>query len=441
MANSEKFLDKQGVKVLWEEALDTFAEKVDLDLMGADISSLQEDVDALKESSGADQATLDRIDALEGDVAAVDGKISDAIAAVVDGAPEALDTLKEVSDYIASDENRAADMISRIATLEEADVPALTKQEVRDICARVYDEMYLNKYVVADKDEVVNALSKISGSGSITLEENLDLGTQPVNVEANQDLTLDLGGKELDLKAAGAGIQVMGHLTVENGKINATKRAIAAFQGGSITVGEGAEIVAGDCAVTATGAGSEITMNGGSVTAQEAGLLVTTGAKAVMNGGIITGLDNSPIMGNGTKGQGDVNIEIHGGELVANIQSAGYVACGVYMPNSGTLVMDGGKITANGGAGIVARGGDVTVEGDAEIVTTAHPTLTAGKVGDSRVVVECAPIVYDKNSKYPAMDTLKVTVNKNAVLTSGIDKDIQIISDEAEPQVFDNRNA
>lgn len=442
MPTNEKFLDKEGVRALWEEAYGSFAEKTGYELakaeIEANIESMQSDILDLQ-NAGTDQETLDRISALEANDAGEEARINAAIANVVDSAPEAFDTLKEVADYIAEDKEGAADMVSRISALENAEIESLSKAEVKDICKRVYDEIVLNKYIVADKDEALKAIANISGNGSITLEDNLDLGTQPVNINADQDVTLDLGGKELDLSANGAGLQVMGNLTVKNGKINAAQRAIAAFQGGSITIGDGAEITAGDCAVTATGAGSEIVMDGGSITAQEAGLLVTTGAKAVVNDGVITGLDNAPIMGNGNPGQGDVDIEIHGGELVANIQSANYVACGVYMPNSGKLVMDGGKITANGGAGIVARGGDVTVEGSAEIITTAHPTLTEGKVGDSRIVVQCAPIVYDKHSKYPAMDSLKVTVNDNAILTSGIDKDIQIISEEAEPQVFDNR--
>ena len=84
------------------------------------------------------------------------------------------------------------------------------------------------------------------------------------------------------------------------------------------------------------------------------------------------------------------------------------------------------------------------IEGDAEIVTTPHPTLTEGKVGDSRVVVKCAPVVYDKHSKYPGVDSLQITINDNAVLMSGIELEttvpgVQIITDEAQPNITDNR--
>ena len=447
MPINDKFLDKEGVKVLWSEAYNTFAEKTSYELakadMEADIASLQEDVAALQ-ASGVDQATLDRISALEnsdaGEADRINAKVNEAVQALVDGAPEALDTLKEVSDYIAADETRAADVISRLVAVEEAEIPALTKQEVRDICARVYNEMFLNKYIAADKDEVLNALNNIEGSGSLTLEENIDLGNQIISIPEGKEITLNLGGKELSLATTGStpGIQVVGgNITIENGKINSAKRAIGVYNGGSLTVGEGAEVVSGDVALSAKGAGSEIVMDAGEVTAQEMGILVTSGAKVEMNGGVITGLDNGPICGNGSSGQGDVEIVMNGGELVANIQSAGYVAVGVYMPNSGTFTMNGGKITANGGAGVVCRGGKTIINGG-EIVTSAHPTLEVGKVGDSRVVVPCSAVVYDKNSKYPAMDTLEVVIGKDAVL-NGAYEDISIISDEAEPKVTDNR--
>ena len=439
MANTEKFLDKNGVRALWEQIHNTFAHQADYELMEADVEALQADVEALQ-AAGIDQATLDRIVALEESAAGEADRIADAVQEVLDGAPEAYDTLKEVADYIASDDSRAADMIERINDLENAEIPALTPQEVKDICDRVYDELHLHKYVAEDKDGVLRALSEIEDSGSIVLEEDVDLGSQILSIPEGKVISIDLGGQELEMASTGnvPGIQIMGDVTIENGTINATKRAIGVFDGGSLTIGEGAEIISGDVAVSATGAGSEVIMEDGEITSQETGILVTTGARAEINGGSITGLDNGPIMGNGTRGQGDVEIVMNGGELIANIESAGYVAVGVYMPNSGTFTMNGGRIVANGGAGVVCRGGVTKILGG-EIVTTAHPTLEVGKVGDSRVVVPCSAVVYDKNSKYPAMDTLQVIIGADAVL-NGAHEDITIISDEENPNVIDNRN-
>ena len=443
MANTEKFLDKNGVKALWEQIHSKFTHQADYDLdkagFEADIADLQADIEALQ-NAGIDADTMARIVALEEKADGEEDRINAAVQEVLDGAPEAYDTLKEVADYIASDDGRAADMIDRINNLENAEIPALTPEEVKDICDRIYDELHLHKYIAADKDEVLRALSNIQDSGSITLEEDVDLGNQVISIPEGKVVSIDLGGNEMTLATASnvPGIQVVGgSLSIENGTINATKRALQAYEGGSITLGEGAEVISGDVAVGATGAGSEIIVDGGSITAQESGVLVTSGARVEMNDGTITGLDNGPIMGNGTKGQGEVEIVMNGGELIANIQSAGYVAVGVYMPNSGSFTMNGGRIVANGGAGVVCRGGKTIINGG-EIVTTAHPTLEVGKVGDSRVVVPCSAIVYDKNSRYPAADTLEVIIGADAIL-QGAHSDIEIISDEEEPKVTDNR--
>lgn len=442
MANTEKFLDKKGVKALWEQIHHTFAHQADYDLdkaeYEANFESIQADIQALREA-GVDQSTLDRIAALEASAAGEAERIDAAVQEVLDGAPEAYDTLKEIAEYIANDEGRAADIAERITDLENAEIAVLTPEEVKEICDRVYDELHLHKFVAADKEEVLRALNNIEDSGSIVLEEDVDLDAEMITIPQGKVVSIDLGGKELHMgNGRYAGIQVIGgSLSIENGKINADKRALAAREGGSITLGEGAEVVSGDVALSANGAGSEIIMNGGSITAQESGILAVTGAKVEMNSGTITGLDNCPIMGNGSAGQGDIEIVMNGGELIANIQSAGYVACGVYMPNSGSFIMNGGRIIANGGAGIVARGG-VTEVLNGEIIAYAHPTLEVGKVGDSRVVVPCSAIVYDKNSKYPAMDTLSVEIGEHAIL-NGAKEDITIISDETEPKVIDHR--
>lgn len=45
--------------------------------------------------------------------------VSDAIAQIIDEAPETFDTLKEVADYIASDETRAAQILAAIAEIQD----------------------------------------------------------------------------------------------------------------------------------------------------------------------------------------------------------------------------------------------------------------------------------------------------------------------------------
>ena len=63
------------------------------------------------------------------------------------------------------------------------------------------------------------------------------------------------------------------------------------------------------------------------------------------------------------------------------------------------ITVSGGTFNITGGAGIVARAGNVSVTGG-EFNTTGN---TTGKVGDSRVVVPCSALVFDKEANYPGM--------------------------------------
>ena len=66
-----------------------------------------------------------------------DNKIISKVAEIVAGAPEDFDTLKEMSDWIASHENSAAEMNSAIQTLktdmvskvDTTSIPSLTQEE------------------------------------------------------------------------------------------------------------------------------------------------------------------------------------------------------------------------------------------------------------------------------------------------------------------------
>ena len=66
-----------------------------------------------------------------------DNKITEKVAEIVAGAPEDFDTLKEMSDWIASHENSAAEMNSAIQALktgmvskvDTASIPSLTQEE------------------------------------------------------------------------------------------------------------------------------------------------------------------------------------------------------------------------------------------------------------------------------------------------------------------------
>lgn len=90
------------------------------------------DVSQLKEDMNNKANTSDVYTKTE-----TDNKIISKVAEIVAGAPEDFDTLKEMSDWIASHENSAAEMNSEIQTLKTdilskvntTDIPSLTQEE------------------------------------------------------------------------------------------------------------------------------------------------------------------------------------------------------------------------------------------------------------------------------------------------------------------------
>lgn len=91
-----------------------------------------EDVSQLKEDINNKANTSDVYTKTE-----ADNKITEKVAEIVAGAPEDFDTLKEMSDWIASHENSAAEMNSEIQALktgmvskvDTASIPSLTQEE------------------------------------------------------------------------------------------------------------------------------------------------------------------------------------------------------------------------------------------------------------------------------------------------------------------------
>lgn len=287
--------------------------------------------------------------------------------------------------------------------------------------------------VVSDASGIAAMVANSEPEVEIVLNKNLN-NAEMISVPAGKKVTLDLGGNKISgsswlVNCAG------GEVTLKNGEIESSARPVY-VSSGKVTI-DGATVVSkNDVAINASGAGAEVVIESGKVEAQESGVLVTSGASVVVNGGEIECTDNCPLQGNGTKGQGDVNMVMNGGKLIAHITSAGYTACGVYMPNSGSFTMNGGEIISDG-AGVVMRGGEVNLNGGSIVANGVSGS--SGKVGDSRVVVGPYAVVYDSNSKYPAKDTLQLNIAAGMEL-SGTDGDIQEILEEGtSANIIDNR--
>ena len=294
--------------------------------------------------------------------------------------------------------------------------------------------------VVSDVSGLNAMLANDNAEVNVTLSGDVAV-TSSIVVPEGKKLNLDLGGNSLS--ASGIALSVNGgEAVVSNGSVSSSANtAINVRNGGTVTV-DGADITsARSNGIAATG--GTIVMNSGTVTAQEAGLLGFKDSNIIINGGVVEGLDNGPVMGNGSAAGSandgtNMNVVMNGGKLVAHIQSAGYIACGVYVPNSGSFTMNGGEIESDG-CGICMRGGTVNIGANAKI-TANGATGVRGKVGDSRVVVGPYVVVYDANSKYPAVGTLELNIADGAQLV-GTDGDVDVLLAEGyTANINDNRS-
>ena len=166
-----------------------------------------------------------------------------------------------------------------------------------------------------------------------------------------------------------------------------------------------------------------------------------------MNGGVINAKDNAAIMGNGTVVDGDdrgyVTINFRDGVLNGGIESMGYSACGIYMPNSGTVNVSGGVMNIEKGCGILMRAGRLNMTGGEINCTDPTGIGFVGKVGDSSVTVPCAAIIMDEKAGYPGLKNGPfgaVITNGELHSAEGL-QDIVVLSDNPENvSVLDTRS-
>lgn len=260
-----------------------------------------------------------------------------------------------------------------------------------------------------------SAIDAVPTDGTETKVELLaDITTKSV-VAAGQNVFLDLGGFSITT-TNDDGIENKGTLALTNGTITAHWSAVYnTGDGASLVVWDGTYESTSDVAfsIHETASNVSIAVHGGTIAAQEACIAIygggsypvadrSSGNRITVTGGTLTSRDNAVIMTNGTEGQGDNVVTVTGGRLVGGIQSAGNIACGIYIANNDTLTFGGdAEIVVTGGAGIVARAGAARIGVEGGTITTTGDAT--GKVGDANVALPCAAIVYDTSAGYPGL--------------------------------------
>ena len=285
-----------------------------------------------------------------------------------------------------------------------------------------------------------NAIAAANRGATVKLLK--DFSEDDVVVPKVSDIILDLNGKTLN---AGERLISQGNLTItdstaasepvvsadysdvtyNSGKIEVSV-AVYADYGGTVTLKSGSIIskylgayVQGDTS-GATTIPSTFNIEGGYIEAKEfAATTQGKGATLNISGGVLVAKDNAVVAGNGTvsggKDMGGTIINISGGTMIGRITSPGYIACGIYHPQQGTLNINGGTIYADGGVGVLMRAGDANITGG-DIIATGN---ASGKVGDSTIIQNCYGIVYDETSSYPGMTASDiVTVSGGARVTA-----------------------
>lgn len=268
--------------------------------------------------------------------------------------------------------------------------------------------------IISDKDGLAAMIANDEAEIQVKLNKNVALDDNII-IASGKKVVLDLDGNKLSIPS-GKELDVHGELVID---------------------GDG-RIEAGKWGVDASGANAKVTLNSGKLVAVESPMCIQGGASFEMNGGELEGIDNCPLMGQGTAGNGGTEMVMNGGKLIAHISSAGYIACGVYMPNNGKFIMNGGEIVSDG-AGVVMRAGEVELNGGSIVANGASGV--SGKVGDSRVVVGPYAVVYDESAKYPGATAgpFQLTVGHDMVL-QGTDGDISaLLSSGATANIIDNR--
>ena len=185
----------------------------------------------------------------------------------------------------------------------------------------------------------------------------------------------------------------------------------AVLNNGNLTICDSSEKKSGVIKSTGNvgigvGDNSYTTIEYANIQSQEGAVITSysTGATIIIKDGVFSAADNSVVAGNGSKRDGNANvITINGGTFIGNIQSSGFIACGIYAPWKDIITVNGGNFTVNNGIGIVARAGQVTVNGG---TFTCNGSAKDG-VGDKKFDMDAAQCVYfdASNPAYPAYNS------------------------------------
>lgn len=190
MAITEKrYLDTQGLS-LYDELIKIYIDEVS--------NQSNADLTAEKEAREAADAALtealnkaeEQIQGLIGDgEGSIQDRIDAAVDNLVDGAPEALDTLKEIAEWISNDESGSTALVDRVAK-NEKDLISL-REYVDEQDEAVYDSIQSIEFSTIQRLFPIKQASNVSATDAIAALNDGDALKLKANQTIAEDLTIE----------------------------------------------------------------------------------------------------------------------------------------------------------------------------------------------------------------------------------------------------------
>lgn len=229
--------------------------------------------------------------------------------------------------------------------------------------------------------EAENLKEAMAEGGVYQLKEDVDITGRSIEIPAGTAATLDLNGNTITAANRGVdGIAVYGKLTLKDSKGNGRIVANKDYTGGAY--GAGLIRIIGENAAMIMQGGTIYAARENATTNGQYGVAVYEGGDFTITGGKIEA-GWSAVLGNGNNKTQNSVIRIEGGELISTSDYA------MYLPQSGTTTISGGKVYGAGG-GVCINRGTLNVEGTALI--TSKGTGDTGDWGDGTGNMESAAI-------------------------------------------------
>lgn len=178
---AKEYLDYAGLKQ-YDEAIKAYIAAHGTEVY--DDSTLRADITDLQNMDATLIGDLNALKALVGDTAVAD-QISNAVSAVVNGAPEAFDTLKELADWVSEHGDTAANLISVVADQGEQIAALDTKIDAIGAISGTYiDALFLTPVKLEDGQSVQEAIDALQDGEKLVLTdavtENLTIAKDAV---------------------------------------------------------------------------------------------------------------------------------------------------------------------------------------------------------------------------------------------------------------------